>query len=74
MPACGIPSTARICLWGMAQVLLIHNWICGFAVFALIVLIMAVRIPREERLLLDQYGEAYRHYMQHTGALLPRCR
>ena len=61
-------------LWGLAQVLLIHNWLCGFAGFALIVLIMVLRIPREEKLLLSQYGEAYRSYMQSTGALIPRCR
>jgi protein-S-isoprenylcysteine O-methyltransferase Ste14 len=61
-------------LWGAAQVLLIHNWMCGFLGFALIVAIMALRIPREEKLLLDQYGEEYRSYMQRSGALLPRCR
>ena len=61
-------------LWGLAQVLLIHNWLCGFAGFALIVLIMVLRIPREEKLLLSQYGEAYRSYMQSTGALIPHCR
>ncbi len=60
-------------LWGAAQVLLIHNWVCGFLGFALIVIIMALRIPREEKLLLDQYGEEYRSYMQRSGALLPRC-
>ncbi|BBB48159.1 protein-S-isoprenylcysteine O-methyltransferase [Pelolinea submarina] len=61
-------------LWGAAQVLLIHNWFCGFLGFALIVTIMVLRIPREEKLLLNQYGEAYRSYMQSTGALIPRCR
>jgi protein-S-isoprenylcysteine O-methyltransferase Ste14 len=61
-------------LWGAAQVLLIHNWLCGFIGFALIVAIMILRIPREEKLLLSQYGEEYRSYMQRTGALLPRLR
>ena len=61
-------------LWGAAQVLLIHNWLCGFVGFALIIAIIALRIPREEKLLLEQYGEEYRRYMQRTGALLPRLR
>jgi protein-S-isoprenylcysteine O-methyltransferase Ste14 len=61
-------------LWGAAQVLLIHNWLCVFVGFALIVAIMSLRIPREEKLLLEQYGEEYRSYMQRTGALLPRLR
>jgi protein-S-isoprenylcysteine O-methyltransferase Ste14 len=41
--------------------------------FVLIVTIMVLRIPKEEKLLLSQYGEAYRSYMQSTGALIPRC-
>ena len=61
-------------LWGAAQALLIHNWLCGFVGCALIAAIMALRIPREEKLLLSQYGEEYRSYMQRTGALLPRLR
>jgi len=63
--------TAHI-LWGIAQVLLIHNWLAGFSGFILIVLIMILRIPKEERLLIQQFGNDYRKYMLKTGALLPR--
>jgi protein-S-isoprenylcysteine O-methyltransferase Ste14 len=38
------------------------------------VFLIAVRIPREERMLLEQFGEEYRVYMKRTGRLLPRLR
>jgi protein-S-isoprenylcysteine O-methyltransferase Ste14 len=31
-----------------------------------------VRVPREERMLLEQFGDAYRDYMQRTGRIIPR--
>jgi len=61
-------------LWGAAQVLMVHNWLAGFLGFAAIALIMILRIPREERMLIDQFGEEYRRYKQSTGALLPRLK
>jgi len=36
----------------------------------LIFLIIFLRLPREERLLLEQFGEDYRAYMERTGGLL----
>ncbi|MFX1475115.1 MAG: isoprenylcysteine carboxylmethyltransferase family protein [Promethearchaeota archaeon] len=42
--------------------------------FLLLILLTFARIPLEERMLLDQFGEEYRAYMQRTGRLLPRLR
>jgi len=61
-------------LWGATQILLIHNWLCGVLGCAMIFSIIALRIPREEKMLLSQYGEDYREYMRRTGALYPRLR
>jgi hypothetical protein len=30
-----------------------------------------LRIPKEERMMLDKFGEEYRAYMKRTGRLLP---
>ena len=38
------------------------------------VLLIVVRIPKEERMMLEQFGEEYRVYMKRTGRLLPRFR
>jgi protein-S-isoprenylcysteine O-methyltransferase Ste14 len=31
-----------------------------------------LRVPREERMMLDEFGEEYRAYMNHTGRVIPR--
>jgi protein-S-isoprenylcysteine O-methyltransferase Ste14 len=36
--------------------------------------LMIVRIPIEEMMLVEQFGEAYRDYMQRTGRLFPKLR
>jgi protein-S-isoprenylcysteine O-methyltransferase Ste14 len=38
------------------------------------VFLIAIRIPREERMMLEKFGEEYRVYMKRTGRLLPRFR
>jgi protein-S-isoprenylcysteine O-methyltransferase Ste14 len=42
--------------------------------YVLSVLLIVVRIPKEERMMLEQFGEEYRVYMKQTGRLLPRFR
>jgi len=36
------------------------------------VILIFARIPKEEQMLLDQFGDEYRAYMKRTGRLLPR--
>jgi protein-S-isoprenylcysteine O-methyltransferase Ste14 len=33
---------------------------------------MYVRVPKEEQMMLDEFGEEYQAYMQRTGRFLPR--
>ena len=47
----------------------------NYAILVLIVMAVAsiaARIPQEEQMLLEKFGEEYRNYMQRTGRLLPR--
>ena len=66
------PMYAAQWLWGIAQVLLIHNWVAGFSGLVLSVLLYLLRIPREERMMAEHFGEKYRSYKDRTGRILPR--
>ena len=42
--------------------------------FIIMVITFIFRIPKEEEMLINQFGDAYREYMKRTGRLLPRLR
>ena len=55
----------------LADTLLTANWLIG--VFATtVMLLLAVRTPKEEQKLLDAFGEEYRSYRARTGAFWPK--
>jgi protein-S-isoprenylcysteine O-methyltransferase Ste14 len=66
------PMYASMWLWGVAQALLLQNWIAGWASLVLFLPLYLLRVPREERMMLDEFGEAYRAYMNRTGRVVPR--
>jgi len=59
-------------LWAIAQGLLLANWIAGWAFLLLSIPLYLMRIPKEERMMLEHFGEQYRSYMSRTGRLIPR--
>jgi len=59
-------------LWAIAQGLLLSNWLAGWAFLVLSLPLYIVRIPKEERMMLEHFGEEYRQYMSRTGRLVPR--
>ena len=61
-------------LWGLAQGLLLPNWIAGLGGLVTFLLLYIVRVPREEQLMLDHFGDAYRAYCARTGRIVPRLR
>jgi len=66
------PMYAAHMLWGVAQALLLGNWIAGPALIATFVPLYLFRAPREEQMLADHFGGAYREHMKRTGRLVPR--
>lgn len=48
------------------------NWLVGLPGLLSLTLIIFNRLDREEALMLEQFGDAYRAYMQRTGRLFPR--
>lgn len=68
------PMYASQWLWSIGQALLLPNWIAGMAGFVSFVPLYLLRIPREEQMMLDHFGDGYRDYCARTGRVLPRLR
>ncbi len=68
------PMYAAHLLWGLAQPLILTNWIVGFSFLVTQLLQYLLRIKAEEQMMLDQFGDQYQDYMNNTGRFLPRLR
>jgi len=66
------PMYSAHLLSGIAQMMMLHNWIAGFAYLVVIIPRTLVRIQKEEKIMLEKFGEEYRDYMEKTGGLIPR--
>ncbi len=66
------PMYAAILLFSLAQGLLLENLLAGWSGFVAIALMYFVRVPREEQMMCEYFGQEYRDYMQQTGKLFPR--
>lgn len=61
------PMYSAHLLWAAAQLLLLQNAIAGPAFLVASLPLYAARIPREEEMMLDQFGDEYRRYAERTG-------
>jgi protein-S-isoprenylcysteine O-methyltransferase Ste14 len=57
--------------WGIALSLLTANWIF-IAVSVLAIAGLVVRIPKEEQMMIEAFGDEYTSYMQRTGRFFPK--
>jgi len=65
------PMYAAFLVWTAAQAMLLPNWMVGLCAPLLLVTLLAVRIPREEQMMIDNFGDGYRNYMKRTARLIP---
>ena len=65
------PMYLGFLLWAIAQVLLLPNWVVGGAGLLGWTVFFASRVGREERMLLDEFGNQYEEYMTRTYRVLP---
>lgn len=65
------PMYASFLLMGMAQALLLHNWVAGWSALLSVSLLYLVRTPNEEKMMIEGFGDEYRRYMQRTGGVIP---
>ena len=66
------PMYASQWLWVIGQTLLLQNWIAGWLNLLVFILFYSLRVRAEEQLMLEQFGDQYRSYMQKVGAVLPK--
>jgi protein-S-isoprenylcysteine O-methyltransferase Ste14 len=65
------PMYSAFWLWAVAQALLLPNWIAGPAGLACFGTLFFLRIGREERLMIEAFGDCYRRYMERTARIVP---
>jgi protein-S-isoprenylcysteine O-methyltransferase Ste14 len=65
------PVYAAMWLWSLAQPLLLHNWIAGFGLLVAFVPLYLLRMPREEEMMVEHFGQAYKDYIEESGRLIP---
>lgn len=65
------PMYSAFWLWAIAQALLLPNWIAGFAGIIGFGSLFFLRVGREERLMIETFGDEYRDYMKRTARIMP---
>ena len=65
------PMYTALLLYGVGQALVVPNWLAGPANLIALVALVMLRLPAEERLMLDTFGGDYAAYMSRTKRLLP---
>jgi protein-S-isoprenylcysteine O-methyltransferase Ste14 len=66
------PMYSSFALWSIAQCLLLQNFIAGFSTLVIDGIMYFIRVPKEEQMMLDQFGDEYRNYMKRTWRLFPK--
>ncbi|MGG6264255.1 isoprenylcysteine carboxylmethyltransferase family protein [Leptolyngbya sp. AN03gr2] len=66
------PMYSAFFLFELGICLLTASWFIGLIGTLLILLIVVLRVPKEEAMMIETFGDQYREYMKHTGRLIPR--
>lgn len=65
------PMYSAFWLLALAQAALLSNWIAGLAGIVGWGILFFLRVGREERLMMDTFGDDYRRYMERTARVVP---
>ena len=66
------PMYTSFLVSGLGQALLLANWVAGPAALVAVAVMVIVRVPNEEAMMVGQFGDEYRDYMRRTGGIVPR--
>jgi protein-S-isoprenylcysteine O-methyltransferase Ste14 len=65
------PMYLALLLYSVGQALVLPNWFAGPSYLVTFGLLFAFRLPNEERMMLDEFGDDYATYMAKTKRLVP---
>jgi protein-S-isoprenylcysteine O-methyltransferase Ste14 len=65
------PIYAAYLVFMTSIALVTANWFF-IALLVVSIVVLALRIPKEEQMLIETFGEEYKKYMQRTGGLFPK--
>lgn len=65
------PMYTAIWLWVLAQAFVLPNWIAGFSGLFAFGIMYFLRIDKEEKMMMEQFGEQYSNYKRKTKRLIP---
>ncbi len=65
------PMYSSFALFALAQLLLLQNWIAGPVGLIGFGILFFMRVPHEERVMIETFGDQYRDYMRRTARIIP---
>ncbi|MDR1645529.1 MAG: isoprenylcysteine carboxylmethyltransferase family protein [Tannerellaceae bacterium] len=65
------PMYSDMILWMVSFALITANWFYALTISAGLAIMLTFRIPDEERLMTERFGDRYRAYMKRTKRLIP---
>jgi len=66
------PMYSAHLIWAIAQIMILHNWIAGYSFLIVQIPFYLIRIKNEEAMMIEQFGDAYKTYMEETDRLIPK--
>ncbi|HCY75436.1 MAG TPA: isoprenylcysteine carboxylmethyltransferase family protein [Ignavibacteriales bacterium] len=68
------PMYLQMLIWAIAQCLIISNYIAGFSGLMVWIIFYFIRVPKEEEMMTDYFGEKYIKYKKQTGSIFPNIK
>lgn len=65
------PMYLALLLYSVGQALVLSNWIIGPSALVAFTILVVLRVPREEQMMVEQFGSAYESYALRTKRLVP---
>jgi protein-S-isoprenylcysteine O-methyltransferase Ste14 len=65
------PMYLALALYSIGQALVIPNWVAGPSNLIAFAILCALRVPAEEKMMIEQFGDEYAAYSARTKRLIP---